>query len=50
LALHPLEIRFAELHVTDNGVVLYDLMVLSAIDQADKAAVVEALDLAFRTP
>ncbi len=49
LPAHPLEIRWPDLHVTDNGVVLYELMLLASLDGDHRREVLEAVDLAHRT-
>jgi hypothetical protein len=47
IALHPMQQHLHDLEPTDNGRKLYELMVLSSLDQAHKAEVIAEFDVAF---
>ncbi|MCW2985506.1 MAG: hypothetical protein JWR63_3076 [Conexibacter sp.] len=50
IALHPLQIKWLDLHITGAGAVLHDLLGLHSLDATHKSDVLDSVDVALRTP
>jgi hypothetical protein len=49
-AVHPVQLEFGALRATDNGIALYELMVLSSLDAVHKKEALDEIERAFATP
>jgi hypothetical protein len=49
-AVHPVQVEFEALRATDNGIALYELMVLSSLDAVHKNETLDEIERAFATP